>query len=119
MAPFGEGCRAVAGIEINISCKCNILAMTLEPAHVGRGTPMKLIEKTVADGYAQLLYADHPNKDNASERIEFKVRTNGGGSRQTTEMQAVLQIRAAFDEQMERIRREAAPPESGSGTLPD
>jgi hypothetical protein len=80
---------------------------------------MKLIEMTVADGYAQLLFADHPNKDSASEWIEFKVRMNGGGNNQITEMQSIL---AAFDEQMERIRREAAPPErldSGPDTLRD
>jgi len=55
---------------------------------------MKLIEMTVADGFAQMLYADHPNKDNASEWIEFKVRMTGDGNNQITEMQAIL---AAFD----------------------
>jgi hypothetical protein len=77
---------------------------------------MKLIKMIVADGNAQLLYADHPNKDTASEWIEFKVRMKDNGS--ATEMQAVLQIRAAFDRQMERIRREAAPPDR-FGTLRD
>jgi hypothetical protein len=68
---------------------------------------MNLIEMTVADGFAQMLYADHPDKGKASEWIEFKVRTNGDGNKQMTEMQAILHIRAAFDKQMERIRREA------------
>jgi hypothetical protein len=77
---------------------------------------MKLIKMIVADGNAQLLYADHPNKDTASEWIEFKVRMKDNGS--ATEMQAVLQIRAAFDRQMERIRREATPPDR-FGTLRD
>jgi hypothetical protein len=65
---------------------------------------MKLIEMTVADGFAQMLYADHPEKGKASEWIEFKVRMNGGDNKQITEMQAIL---AAFDKQMERIREEA------------
>lgn len=67
------------------------------------------IELTVADGFARCLYADHDAKTNANEWIEFRIRVRGDGNRRSTEMQAILRVRAAFDKQIERIRRESPP----------
>jgi hypothetical protein len=70
---------------------------------------MKLINMTISDGSVRMLYATQPTKDDAEQWIEFKVNVKDARLRRTAEvqMQAILQIRAAFDNQMEQIRREA------------
>jgi hypothetical protein len=80
----------------------------LSTLHGQSGAMMKLIEMTVADDSVRMLYATQPKKDDAEQWIEFKVPVKEARSRRIAEvqMQAILQIRSAFDKQME-------PPASG------
>jgi len=70
---------------------------------------MKLIDITVGDGSVRMLFATQQSKEDSEQWIEFKVDVKDACHRRASEvqLQAILQIRAAFDQQMERIRRDS------------
>jgi hypothetical protein len=76
---------------------------------------MKLIDMTIADDFVRMSYATDANKNDSEQWIEFKVPVKDASSRPVGEvqMQAILQVRAAFDEQMEQIRAEPPPRSTG------
>jgi hypothetical protein len=93
---------------MKVSC-ANMGGRVAERALAPGGGVMKLIDMTISDGSVRMLYATQATKDDAEQWIEFKVNVKDARLRRTAEvqMQAILQIRAAFDNQMEQIRREA------------
>jgi len=66
---------------------------------------MKLIETVIREGTACLLYADAPTKDQASEWVELRMKSEGDDNRRLGVIQkaALLRLRALIDEEMTRF----------------
>lgn len=66
---------------------------------------MKLIETTVRDGTVRLLYANGPTKDESSEWVEMRLRSEGDDNRRLGAIQrvALLRLRALIDAEMTRF----------------
>ena len=66
---------------------------------------MQLVETIVRDGSVQMLYADDATKEQATEWVELRVKSDGGDNRRLGVIQkdALQRVQALIDGEMTRF----------------